>query len=187
MLTQRSPFGRTVTFSYQPDGATVVADDSAGPRNTYRHDAAGRLLAATDGHGHTLHKRYDADGNPIEIVERSGAVTRQEFDHRAHLVRRDLPSGATYEITWDELDRVTSINSSGPETPAATMRYAYTGGERIPSQITDPEGGITRFAVDDGLVSAVTDADGVRRYDAPSFVGSNGLLHEAILERIRHP
>jgi histidinol-phosphatase len=32
----------------------------------------------------------------------------------------------------------------------------------------------------------VTDAEGVRRYDAPSFVGSNGLLHDAILERIRH-
>ena len=31
----------------------------------------------------------------------------------------------------------------------------------------------------------VTDVDGVRRYDAASFVGSNGLLHEAILERIR--
>ena len=31
----------------------------------------------------------------------------------------------------------------------------------------------------------VTDADGVRRYDARSFVGSNGLLHDAILERLR--
>ena len=102
VLTQRSPFGRTVTFSYQPDGATVVADDSAGPRNTYRHDRAGRLLAATDGHGHTQYKRYDAAGNPVEIVERGGAVTRQEFDHRAHLTRRNLPSGAVYEITWDE-------------------------------------------------------------------------------------
>ena len=31
----------------------------------------------------------------------------------------------------------------------------------------------------------VTDVDGVRRYDAASFVGSNGLLHDAILERVR--
>ena len=161
VLTQRSPFGRTVTFSYQPDGATVVADDSAGPRNTYRHDRAGRLLAATDGHGHTQYKRYDAAGNPIEIVERGGAVTRQEFDHRAHLTRRNLPSGAVYEITWDELDRITSITTTGPTTPPATISYSYTAGERIPSQITDPEGGRTRFAVAGGLVSAVTDPDGV--------------------------
>ena len=31
----------------------------------------------------------------------------------------------------------------------------------------------------------VTDVDGVRRFDAPSFVGSNGLLHDEILRRLR--
>ena len=31
----------------------------------------------------------------------------------------------------------------------------------------------------------VTDIDGVRRFDAPSFVGSNGLLHDEILRRLR--
>jgi histidinol-phosphatase len=31
----------------------------------------------------------------------------------------------------------------------------------------------------------VTDVDGVRRYDAASFVGSNGLLHDEILARLR--
>jgi histidinol-phosphatase len=31
----------------------------------------------------------------------------------------------------------------------------------------------------------VTDVDGVRRFDAPSFIGSNGLLHEEILARLR--
>ena len=96
VLTQRSPFGRTVTFSYAPDGVTVVADDSAGPTNVYRHDHAGRLIAVTDGHGHSQHTRYDAWGNPVEVVERGGGVTRQEFDDRAHLVRRTVPSGATY-------------------------------------------------------------------------------------------
>ena len=31
----------------------------------------------------------------------------------------------------------------------------------------------------------VTDVEGVRRFDAPSFVGSNGLLHDEILRRLR--
>ena len=62
VLTQRSSFGRLVTFGYEPDGSTVVADDSAGPTNVYRHDGAGRLVALTDGHGHTLRKRYDEWG-----------------------------------------------------------------------------------------------------------------------------
>jgi histidinol-phosphatase len=33
----------------------------------------------------------------------------------------------------------------------------------------------------------VTDVDGARRIDAPSFVGSNGLLHDEILRRLRSP
>lgn len=33
----------------------------------------------------------------------------------------------------------------------------------------------------------VTDVDGNRRIDAPSFVGSNGLLHELVLRRLRQP
>jgi len=31
----------------------------------------------------------------------------------------------------------------------------------------------------------VTDVFGERRMDAPSFVGSNGLLHEELLRRLR--
>ena len=110
VLTQRSPFGRLVTFSYGSDGTTVVADDSAGPTNVYRHDRAGRLVAVTDGHGHTLRKRYDAWGNPVEIVERGGGVTRQEFDDRGHLVRRTTPSGArVHARAGTSADRVVAV------------------------------------------------------------------------------
>jgi fructose-1,6-bisphosphatase/inositol monophosphatase family enzyme len=31
----------------------------------------------------------------------------------------------------------------------------------------------------------VTDVDGNRRVDAPSFVGSNGHLHDEVLRRVR--
>lgn len=170
--TQRSPFGRVVTFSYAPDGVTVVADDSAGPTNTYRHDHAGRLVAVTDGHGHTLRKRYDAWGNPVEIVERGGGVTRQEFDERGHLVRRETPSGAVFTLAWDHADRVVAVNCAD-----AITRFAYAGAERIPSEIVDPEGGLTRLQVAGGLVSTVVDPDGVTvrlRHDA------DGRLVEAV-------
>ena len=156
VLTQRSPFGRLVTFAYAADGSTVVADDSAGPTNVYRNDAAGRLVAVTDGHGHTLRRSYDAWGRPVEIVERGGGVVRQEFDDRGHLVRRTTPSGAVCTLKWDDADRVVAISAAG-----ATTRFTYTGAERIPSEIVDPEGGATRLEVGGGLVTAVTDPDGV--------------------------
>ena len=62
VVTQRTPFGRLVTFSYRGDGATVVADDSAGPSNVYRHDTHGRLVALTDGHGGTPSARGTTGG-----------------------------------------------------------------------------------------------------------------------------
>ena len=156
VLTQRSPFGRLVTFSYGSDGTTVVADDSASPTNVYRHDRAGRLVAVTDGHGHTLRKRYDPWGNPVEIVERGGGVTRQEFDDRGHLVRRTTPAGAVFTVSWDDADRVVTVTAAGAQT-----RFTYSGVERTPSEIVDPEGGVTRLQVLGGLVAAVTDPDGV--------------------------
>ena len=161
VLMQRSPFGRSVTFDYAADGSTVVADDSAGPRNTYRHDAAGRLVSVTDGHGRTQYTRYDRWGNPIEMVQRGGAVTRQEFDQRARLIRRSLPGGAVQTLSWDEYDRLVEVRVCGPDIATAVARFAYEGAERIPSEIVDPEGGITRATVSGGVVAGVTDPDGI--------------------------
>ena len=167
--TQLSPFGRLTTFDYRPDDVTVVADDAAGPTNTYRHDRAGRLLSATDGHGHSQERRYDRWGNPVEVVERNGAVTAQEFDDRARLTRRSLPSGAVLSAGYDDLDRVVTMTAAGTGAATAETRFRYEGGERIPSEIIDPEGGRTVLAVAGGLVHAITDPDGVVarfRYDA---------------------
>ena len=142
----------------------MVADDSAGPRNIYRHDQAGRLVAVTDGHGHTQHKPASTrSGNPVEIVERGGAVTRQEFDHRAHLTRRSRPTG---DGGRDHLGRRGPGRRgqrlrSGTRPRGGDPAAPTTGGERTPSEIVDPEGGVTRLAVAGGLVTAVTDADGV--------------------------
>ena len=166
VLTQRTPFGRLVTFSYEADGSTVVADDSAGPSNVYRHDTHGRLVALTDGHGHTQHTRYDRWGSVVEIVQRGGAVIRQEFDDRAHLVRRTLPNDTVQTLQWDDADRVTAITVSGPDTRPATTRFGYDGAERVPGEVVDPEGGITRLLVAAGVVREVVDPDGVRiRFD----------------------
>ena len=120
----------------QPDGTTVVADDSAGPTNVYRHDGAGRLVALTDGHGHTLRKRYDEWGNPVEIVERGGGVTRQEFDDRGHLVRRTTPSGAVFTVALGRRRpggrdhgrrrRTTPTPGSPTPAPSASRRRSST-------------------------------------------------------------
>ena len=98
----------------------------------------------------------------MEIVQRGGAVIRQEFDDRAHLVRQVLPNDTVQALKWDAADRLTAITVSGPDTPPATTRFGYDGAERVPCEVVDPEGGVTRLVVSDGLVREVVDPDGVR-------------------------
>jgi YD repeat-containing protein len=95
VLDQVSVHGRRVRMRYLPGHLTIVDDENCGPVNTYLHDEHGRLVRAVDGHGAELTKVYDQWGNPTEITDRNGAVTLQEWDDRARLVRQTSPSGST--------------------------------------------------------------------------------------------
>lgn len=173
VLTQLSPFGRHTTFTYLPGNVTVTSDKNDGPTSTYLHDRAGRLIGVVDGHEQTFRKNYDDWGNPVAIIDRNGAVTVQEWDERARLVRQTLPMGASFEYRYDEADRLVSVTAgTGEQT-----RFRYSGAERTPSEVVDPEGAVTAVAVTDGLVTRIADADGVViefRYDG------DGNLVEAV-------
>ncbi len=157
VIGQTSRHGRQSRIRYLPGQITVVDDEHGGPVNTYLHDEAGRLVSVVDGHGAELTKVYDQWGNPVAVTDRNGATTWQEWDDRARLVRQLLPSGLQLSFSYDGSDRlVERVNSTG-----ATTRYRYEGEERAPVEIIDPEGAITRVAVEGGLVRRIVDPDGV--------------------------
>jgi RHS repeat-associated protein len=158
VIEQVSPFGRRTRLAYLPGRVTVTSDDQGGPANTFIHDDKGRLLAIVDGDDERLAFNYDQWGNPVVITTRGGGVTIQQWDERSRLLRRVLPSGATLTFTYDNADRmIESASSTG-----AVTRMRYAGAERIPVEVVDPEGGITAFTVEDGLVKEIVDPDGVR-------------------------
>ena len=158
VLEQRSPFGRTTIYGYLPGHVTVTADEQDGPPNTYIHDPQGRLLAIVDGDDQQMSFNYDARGNPVAITERNGAVTLQEWDDESHLLRRVLPGGAEFEFRYDDDGRVIEVRAATGETTA----YAYQEDERSPVEVIDPDGGLTKLTVRDGLVREIVDPDGVR-------------------------
>jgi RHS repeat-associated protein len=167
VLEQLSPFGRRTYLSYLPGRVTVTTDDDEdGPINTFVHDAAGRLLAVVDGEDRQLSMVYDQWGNVVSVTERDGAVTVQEYDDRARPVRRVLPTGAAFTFAYDDAGRLVEAAVS----PGGVTRYSYDeGDERAPAEIVDPEGGVTRQTVRDGLVHRIVDPDGVAmdlEYDA---------------------
>ncbi|GAA4602732.1 RHS repeat-associated protein [Actinoplanes octamycinicus] len=147
VLTQVSRFGRESRYVYLPGHVTVV-----GETDVYVHDDRGRLLSVTDAHGHTLSRTYDEWGNPVTVTDRDGSVVTMRWDDRGRLLRR-----GAFDYTYDELGRLVAVTAG----TGASFRYRYAGADRIPAEVVDGEGGVTRLDVRDGLVHRVTDPDGV--------------------------
>jgi RHS repeat-associated protein len=184
ILSQISAHGRRSRMRYLPGHVTIVDDEDGGPVNTYLHDGQGRLTGVVDGHGAELSKTYDPWGNPLSVTDRNGAVTLQQWDERARLTRQVLPSGATFAFSYDKSDRVVEVTVS----TGATTRYRYESTERTPTEIINPEGGLTRLEVTGGLVHRIIDPDGVEvsfGFDADGNVTSitDAYGNTGVLER----
>ncbi len=158
VLQQLSPFGRRTHIAYLPGRVTVTSDgEEDGPVNAYIHDEHGRLLGIVDGDDQQMSMSYDEWGNLTAITERGGAVTLQDHDELGRPVRRVLPSGATYSFVHDDADRLVEVAVS----TGAVTRLSYDGDERSPAEVVDPEGGVMRQTVRDGLVRRIVDPDGI--------------------------
>ena len=142
VIRQLSPFGRNTMFGYLPGHVTVTSDDTDGPTNVFIHDTAGRLLSLLAGDETRVAFQYDAHGNPVAVTDRKGAVTVQEWDERANLKRRVLPTGAEFTFTHDD---ARPRRSTSPPPPARSFRHVYEGDERSPAELIDAEGGVTRL------------------------------------------
>ncbi|MFC7623789.1 polymorphic toxin-type HINT domain-containing protein [Microlunatus sp. GCM10028923] len=165
VTTQRSAFGRTSRFVYLPGGVTEVSDADGTRANTWIADGKGRLIGVIDADDHRQSTSYDRYGNPVMITERNGAVTVNAYDERGRRIEQSMPSGARARWTYDEADRpvtvvVTNQDDQG-NTIEAVTRYSYHGDSRDPSQVVDPEGGITVMEWSGGLLKKIVDPVGV--------------------------
>ncbi|GAA3571313.1 hypothetical protein GCM10022197_29750 [Microlunatus spumicola] len=184
VTAQRSPFGRTTRYVYLPGRTTVVSDEDGTRSNTWLHDDRGRLIGVVDADEQRQSTSYDRWGNRVLLTERDGQTTVHEYDTRGRRVRTVTPSGADLTYGYDELDRVTTVVTE----QGAVTTYTYEDEQRNPSTILDPEGGLSRLAWADGLLTEIVDPiDVVVRfsYDAHGdLVGTtNALGSTARLER----
>ena len=188
VISQRSPFGRTTRFVYLPGGVTEVSDADETRANTWIADGRGRLIGVIDADGHRQSTSYDRYGNPVLVTQRDGATLSMFYDERGRRIRQVTPTGADLAWSYDELDRVVEVTVTNTDGTDAVTRYDYEGPGRNPTQVTDPEGGITRLHWDRGLLQEVVDPEGVtvrfeydRRGDLVATTDADGNV--ARLER----
>ncbi|SYZ33654.1 Cell wall-associated polypeptide CWBP200 [Propionibacterium australiense] len=175
VVTQRSAFGRVSHYSYLPGGVTQVADADGGRANTWVHDRKGRLVGMVDADGYRQSIGWDRWGNRVLVTGRDGRATICRYDERGRLATRVEETGARSDYEYDGLDRVVRVSvttGDGQGGPAGTTggdeqaglavtTYEYSGSDRNPSTITDPEGGVSYLTWDRNLLVGVVDPTGV--------------------------
>ncbi|MGY0006270.1 DUF6531 domain-containing protein [Micromonospora sp. I033] len=167
--------GRVVRQAFASGGAEDVAYDEVtgvttatlqpgGATATYRHDRAGRLVGATDPAGKSISQTFDSNGRLVGSSARGGTVTTFAYDAHGNLTRRAVGTAAS-AYGYDAQDRVTSVT----DPAGGVTRYAYTGDSRVASTVTDAAERVTRRTVVDGLVTEFVDPAGAKTvygYDA---------------------
>src|SRR5690606_8609850 len=134
--SQRSPYGRTTRYVYLAGRTTVVSDPDGQRSNTWIADHRGRLIGVVDADGYRQAMSYDVRGNLVSATERDGSVTVHRYDERGRRVRSRTPSGADLTFGYDDAARLTTVVTAS----GGVAEYRYSGDERNPSEIIDPEG-----------------------------------------------
>ena len=187
VLTQVSSFGREITFAYHPGNRTVVSDTDGGPVNIYDHDPAGRLTGIVDDRGHVMRRQFDEAGRIVATDAFDGSVSRQEFAADGSSASRTGGDGQVESWDYDPSGRVASHRVEG----GAELRFAYSDDRGVvPSRITGPRGWQVDIEADGGLVTAMTDADGVgvrHEHDADGNVTATTNLLGATVATEYHP
>lgn len=119
--------GRTVNFSYRPDGLLSSMTDSIGRTWSYGYDSTGEYLTSyTDPNSKTTSYGYDSAGLLSQIVDPRGSVTNLRYDGTGRVTR---------------IQRVTGTDSSGGDV-GPTTTFAYTD---TPVSYTDSTGSSSSY------------------------------------------
>ena len=188
--SQVLPGGDSLVFEYldpQPTEPTIRTRVTHGAGATaealtYVHDPLGRLIAVADPRQQQQSRSWERD-RPDTTVTRRGAVSNIDYDVTDRVERQVLPDPVTpgtaaqdRELTYcnastgdprvrtavDAAGIITETRFSTPEDPANPCGAGLT----VPSEVTTaagtPASSTRRLESTSGLITTMTDADGVR-------------------------
>lgn len=178
--TMTDPMGNTYTYGYDlngnrtsvtmPDGTSISTAYDARGRITsqtdqhdnttrYTYDGADRLTSVTDALGGKWKYSYNSVGELVTITDANGNTTKYEYDNGGRVIKTTNAAGDIATVTYDETDNVlTSTDYAGNVTT-----FTYDELDRVISKTVSGDT-VTYSYRADGLLSSVTDRNGVTSY-----------------------
>jgi RHS repeat-associated protein len=161
--------GRTLTFSYGPNGKVSEIADSTGRTVGYGYDGAGNLTDVTDvalGNTHfTYYSNHqlwtvrDPRGNTVEtnvydsvgrLLTRTDGLSRTTaFDYTSILGSTKVTDPKNNAVVYGFTDNMLTSQTRGYDTPdAATWQYGYDPSPVGVATVTDPNLNVTHYTWD---------------------------------------
>lgn len=180
-----NPLGRRIEFGFddidRPTGFRDALNRST-KREFEKDDVVSRLIDAKDG---SARFTYDS-ANRLTSVELAYGYIRMRYNNRDLMTQFRTPTGRTFNYSYDDAGRVTTISPAGPNASSSgTLRYTYDGNgnaltireqgggqsERVSTReydaldrvtrYTDSEGNTLRYRYDEiGNLAELTYPDG---------------------------
>lgn len=149
-------------LEYDRERRWTRVTDSLGNVTTYHLNRDQVVERVTDPLGYTSRHLYA--GGTEQHVDRLGGITHREFDERGQLVKRIDRLGNTFEFSYNDLGRETSVTN--PDDTQMTRSYDELGRQ---VSLTDPLGNTWSLERDvRGTITAQIDPEGrqlTRRWD----------------------
>jgi RHS repeat-associated protein len=150
--------GREARYELDRDGNVLRSIDEAGRVTRYARNGNGMPILVTQPDGAQTFLEYHArfPWLPVAVTDAEGHTTTLEYDDRGGLVAEVNALGGRTEYRRDERGRVAEIVDA--RGGLKRLRYAADG---QPVSHIDCSGSETRYAYDDGRLSAIVDAMGM--------------------------
>ncbi|MCK8504078.1 DNA/RNA non-specific endonuclease [Myxococcus fulvus] len=140
-----SPLDERHVFGYGSHGELLWRQAPLGQRHTYQYDERGLPLEARDPLGNVVRREYDARGLLSVVHAPDGSTIHNEYDPAGRLIRTKARDGSVYTYRHS----LCSNRWMSVEQPRGTYRYGWETEPSLLSQVTNPEGEVTRFEYDD--------------------------------------
>jgi len=144
--------GNVLTVHYDAAGNRDWITDAAGRKTTFSYDAHGRCVSMTTPDGRTATYAYDAGGNLVSTVDLLGTDITYTYDVDGYMTSLSY-AGKTTSFTYDTSGGWKHV-ATVTDADGKTRTYTATATETM---VTDPLGGITRYAAQEGRTTTVTD------------------------------
>ncbi|MBE5885165.1 MAG: hypothetical protein E7284_02040 [Lachnospiraceae bacterium] len=142
LVAQTDAYGSKTTYTYDNSDYLVAVTTPLGAKTVYEYDCFGNLTLVKDARGNSTTYTYDALSRVISVTNPLGNTCTYEYDAKGNVISATDFGGNTSTHVYDSMGRLIQTGL-GEET----VRYTYRN----------------------GLLSAVTDASGVVKYEYDTY------------------